>query len=213
MKRQKIIAAVIIAFAMLVLCGCGDLVVEKNASKTAEIGKLTVDIPEGYRTYEEYQKLTDKYGDFFTEDDFDRWLEPIYGVKPEYKYFANVDLGTLSTNWFSEEYSEDEIWEGQKEYEELQQPDELSYEELDIEGLEDVRLGSYIANHTVSHMEGDKKVFDEGDVAFAAFTYEGQVYLFELFESSTQVQATTLKETRQRMVDMLESIGTHLAEE
>lgn len=213
MKRQKMIAAVVIAFAMLMLCGCGDLVVEKSGGKAVEIGKLTVDIPEGYRTYEEYQKLTDKYGDFYTEDDFDRWLEPIYGVKPEYKFFANIDLGELSTNWFSEEYGEDEIWEGQMESVEPYEPEELSYEELNIEGIEDVRLGSYLSNNTISHMEGDKEVFDEGDVAFAAFTYEGQVYLFELRESDTQAQSTTLKETRQRMVDMLESIGTHLAEE
>ena len=40
MKRQKIIAAVIIAFAMLVLCGCGDLVVEKNASKGSFWSKI-----------------------------------------------------------------------------------------------------------------------------------------------------------------------------
>lgn len=97
--------------------------------------------------------------------------------------------------------------------EELQNPEELSYEELDIEGLEDVRLGSFLTHSLMSHMEGDKEVFVEADVAFAAFTYEGQVYLFELCEGDSQVQSTTLKETRQRMVDILESIGAHLTEQ
>lgn len=99
------------------------MVVEINASKAAEIGKVTIDVPEGYRTYEEYQKLTDKYGDV-PKEMFEYWLEPVYGSKPEYKHFGNMDLGNLSTNWFSKDLSEDQIWDGQQEF--------IQYEKNDV---------------------------------------------------------------------------------
>lgn len=202
----------IITLTLIMLCGCGDLVVEKNASKTAEIGKVTIDVPEGYRTYEEYQELTEKYGDV-PKEMFEYWLEPVYGSKPEYKHFGNMELGNLSTNWFSKDLSEDQIWDGQQEFIQYEKPEEYNEEVLDIEGLEDVRLASYLTNSRASHMEGDHEVFDECYIALASFTYDGQVYLFELFESNSNVKQTTLKETRQKMVDILESIGTHLTEE
>lgn len=207
---KKTIVAIVITLALLMLCGCELAVDNTSSGRTVEIGDLSADIPEGYRTFDEYQKI-DNYRDLYTEESFEIYYE-VSGVKPEYKYFINIDSGSLSTNWFSQDHSEDEIWDGVMSQVEEKEPEEVSYEEPDIEGLEDVRLQCFISNNSSFYMEGDKRVYNELDIALTAFTYEGRVYVLELSEEDTNAKSTSLKETRQRMMDILNSISTHLAE-